>query len=239
MSKKDSSVGAIVAVAIFSVALLGLVIWRTIARESNKIDIAKYDVNSIIGPNDDNGHLGDNVEGDPNAPVLIFEYADYQCSGCATAFPRMKILVEEYSGKLALVYRNFLLSYHQNGTAAASAAEAAAIQGYWSDYASLLFANQSVWASASGSSRTDMFSNMFRTASKGKGDEEKFVKDMNSEDVKAKINFDANLSKGLDITGTPSFFLDGEKLDFDGAGARSEEDFLNFMRGKIDAKLNK
>ena len=69
MSKKDSSVGAIVAVAIFSVALLGLVIWRTIARESNKIDIAKYDVNSIIGPNDDNGHLGDNVEGDPNAPV--------------------------------------------------------------------------------------------------------------------------------------------------------------------------
>ncbi|MBQ3325797.1 thioredoxin domain-containing protein [Candidatus Saccharibacteria bacterium] len=239
MSKKDSSVGAIVAVAIFSVALLGLVIWRTIARESNKIDIAKYDVNSIIGPNDDNGHLGDNVEGDPNAPVLIFEYADYQCSGCATAFPRMKKLVEEYSGKLALVYRNFLLSYHQNGTAAASAAEAAAIQGYWSDYASLLFANQSVWASASGSSRTDMFSNMFRTASKGKGDEEKFVKDMNSEDVKAKINFDANLSKGLDITGTPSFFLDGEKLDFDGAGARSEEDFLNFMRGKIDAKLNK
>lgn len=239
MSKKESNIGAIIAVAVFSVLLLGVVIWRTVAKESNKIDVGKYNVNTIIGPNDDNGHLGDNVEGNPDAPVKIFEYADYQCSGCATAFPRMKKLVSEYDGKLALVYRNFLLSYHQNGTAAASAAEAAAIQGYWSDYATLLFANQSVWASATGSGRTEMFTNLFRTASKGQGDEEKFVKDIKSEEVKAKINFDANLSKDLDITGTPTFYLDGEKLDFDAAKAYSEEDFLNFMRGKIDAKLNK
>ena len=237
MNRKSSNLGPIIAVIVFCVFLLGLIGFKVISNIVANSNMGQYDVNTIIAPNDDNGHIGDNVEGDPNAPVLIFEYADFQCSGCATAFPRMKKLVEEYDGKLAIVYRNFLLSYHQNGTAAASAAEAAGLQGYWVEYATLLFANQSVWYNASGSSRTDMFASLFHKASNGNGDEDKFIKDMSSADVKAKISFDSKLAKGLDITGTPSFFLDGEKLDFDGAGARTEEGFLDYMREKVNAKL--
>ena len=124
MKQNGTNLGAISAVVVVAVLFLGLVIWRLVDKKASEIDISKYNVNSIIPANDENGHIGDFVEGDPNAPVLIFEYADYQCSGCATAFPRMKKLVAEYDGKLALVYRNFLLSYHQNGTAAASAATA-------------------------------------------------------------------------------------------------------------------
>lgn len=232
---KESKTGIIIAVVCVAI-LLGFFMIKSFIG-GGFTNNGKYDVNTIIGPNDDNGHIGDNVAGNADAPVKIFEYADYQCSGCATAFPRMKKLVEEYDGKLALVYRNFLLSYHQNGTAAASAAQAAGLQGYWSEYATKLFANQSVWASASGSERTDLFKEMFRAVSNGQGDEDKFVKDMSSADVKAKIKFDEGLSKDLDITGTPTFYLDGQKLDFDGAGARTEEDFLNFMRLHIDAKL--
>ena len=247
MNKKGTNLGPIIAVAVFSVLLLGLVIWRL--ADKKVIDIKKYtvetsetgnygeNINKIIPANDDNGHIADHVEGNPDAEVLIFEYADYQCSGCATAFPRMKKLVEEYDGKVALVYRSFLLSYHQNGTAAASAAEAAGLQGYWQPYAEKLFANQSTWFYASGSERTDIFRDFFRTVSNGQGDEEQFVKDMNSEKVKEKVNFDIALAQSLDIPGTPSFYLNGERIDF--SEAKTEEEFLNLMREKVDAELNK
>ncbi len=234
VKNKESNIGIIIAIAIAAI-VVGLFTIKIFTSEI--VEVGKYDVNTVIGPNDDNGNIGDNIEGNPDAPIKIFEYADYQCSGCATAFPRMKKLVEEYDGKLAIVYRNFLLSYHQNGTAAASAAQAAGIQGYWSEYATKLFEEQATWASATGSERTDLFKGIFRSVSNGKGDEEKFVEDMSSSRVKAKIKFDESLSKNIDITGTPTFYLDGEKLDFDGAGARTEEDFLNFMRVMINAKL--
>ena len=169
--------------------------------------------------------------------MVIFEYADFQCSGCASANPRVNKLIEEYNGKLAVVYRNFLLSYHQNGTAAASAAEAAGLQGYWKEYADKLFANQSVWASATGDSRTDMFVDLFSNVTGGKGDTEKFIADMSSAEVKARVNFDMGLADDLDIPGTPSFFLNGERIDL--TNVSTEDEFLKLFRSKIDEELKK
>ncbi len=235
MDRKGKNVGAIIIAVVASVLIIGLIVAKVIEKKATEVNVSKYDINTIIAGNNDNGHIGDHVDGDPNAPILIFEYADYQCSGCATAWPRMQKIIEEYEGKVAIVYRSFLLSYHQNGTAAASAAEAAGLQGYWFDYATRLFANQSIWANASGEERTEVFSDMFRTVTNGTGDEKKFISDMSSTDVKAKINFDVTIAKSLDIPGTPSFFLDGERIDF--SSTKTEEEFLNLMREKINAKL--
>ena len=60
---------------------------------------------------------------------------------------------------------------------------------------------------------------------------------MNSEKVKEKVNFDIALAQSLDIPGTPSFYLNGERIDF--SEAKTEEEFLNLMREKVDAELNK
>ena len=125
-----------------------------------------------------------------------------------------------------------------NGYTAASAAEAAGLQGYWKEYADKLFTNQSVWSSASGDERTDIFVNFFNIVTNGQGDEAKFRSDMTSEAVKKKINFDGTLGDRTGkIEGTPTFFLDGEKIDF--SGASGEEGFLNVFREKIDEKLGK
>lgn len=235
MSKTGKNVGWIVAIIIIIVAFLGIVIWRFADKKANEIDYGQYDRNSIIAGNENNGNIADHVKGSADAPVVIYEYADYQCSGCASANPRVNKLIEEYAGKLAVVYRNFLLSYHQNGTAAASAAEAAGLQGYWKEYADKLFANQSVWSNATGDTRTQMFADLFSSVTDGKGDVEKFISDMNSAEVKAKINFDMGLADDLDIPGTPSFYLDGERIDF--SNVSGEDGFLNLFREKIDAKL--
>ena len=125
MNKKGTNSGWIVAIVAILVIFVGIVGWRLADKKANSVDYSKYDINSYIEASDDNGQIADHIKGDKNAPVLIFEYADYQCSACAGMNSRVNKLLEEYGGKLAIVYRNFLLNYHQNATAAASAAEAA------------------------------------------------------------------------------------------------------------------
>lgn len=235
MDGKGKNVGWVVAIVAIIIAFVGIVGWRIADKKANQVDYSKYDSNTIIEGNEDNGGISDHIKGSADAPVLIYEYADYQCSGCASANPRVNKLIEEYAGKLGVVYRNFLLSYHQNGTAAASAAEAAGLQGYWKEYADKLFANQSVWASASGDTRTDMFVDLFANVTDGKGDVDKFISDMNSAEVKAKINFDMGLAEDLDIPGTPSFFLNGERIDI--SNISGEDAFMELMRSKIDEAL--
>lgn len=237
MKKGMSNVVAAILVALVAILVIGGIIWAGISKKANETDYSKYDINTVISANEDNGNIGDHIKGNPDAPVKIFEYADFQCSACATINPRVNKILAEYGDKLAVVYRNFLLSYHQNGTAAASAAEAAGLQGYWKEYADKLFTNQSVWANASGDSRTDIFLDLFRSVTNGTGDEAKFVADMKSEEVKKKLSFDAGITKNLDIPGTPSFFIDGERIDF--SNAKSADDYLEIFREKIDAKLNK
>ena len=128
-SRSGFSKVAIVSIILGTGALISMVVVALNYKKENEVDYSKYNFNEIIEGTEDNGNISDHIKGDANAPVKLFEYADYQCPGCATTNPRLNKLVEEYDGKLAVVYRNFLLSYHQNGTAAASAAEAAALQG--------------------------------------------------------------------------------------------------------------
>ena len=229
---KKGNIGAIIAIFAIIALFVGVAIWRVI----DKSRIADYDVNSVISANADNGEISDHVKGDlETAKAVIFEYADFQCEACALHNPRVNKLIDEYNGDLAVVYRNYLLPYHKNGTAAASAAEAAGLQGYWKEYADKLFTNQSVWYSASGDERTQLFVDFFNSVTNGQGDEAKFRSDMTSEAVKKKLNFDAELGNHVDITGTPTFYLNGEKIDF--SGAKGEDGFLAVFREKIDEAI--
>ena len=153
---KGFSVAGLV-IGILVVILLGVATYAVIDGNNKATNYDDYDFNSVISATDNNGNIGDHVKGNPEAPVLIFEYADFQCPGCASINTRVNRVVEQLEGKLAVVYRNFLLSYHQNGTAAASAAEAAGLQGYWKEYADKLFEEQSEWEYASTSERTELF----------------------------------------------------------------------------------
>lgn len=212
--KGFSTVGAIVAIAIIGIIAVGTYIVIDGNNKATKFE--EYDFYSIIAPDSSNGQIGDHVKGDKNAKTLIFEYADYQCPGCASINPRVNAAVEQSNGKLAVVYRSFLLSYHQNGTAAASAAEAAGLQGFWKEYADALFTNQAEWEYASASNRTSLFNKYFTEISNGQGDLDKFQKDISSEQVSKKISFDMGIGKRIDVSGTPAFYVDGQKIDWAG-----------------------
>lgn len=223
MDKKTGIIIAII-IAIFGVAIgIGI---------SQRGEAPEY-LSTIIAPSAESGNLPENVEGNPDAPILIFEYADYQCEGCASINPKLNQLVEDYDGKVAVVYRNYVQSYHANGTAAASAANAAAIQGYWQEFKDLLFANQNDWYYADVSARQEQFEKYFATASAGKGDIDKFRLDMNSEAVSQKIAFDRKLSEERKLSYTPLIYLGKTKIDQSEMGAN----FIENMHTKIDALL--
>lgn len=246
---KGFSVAGVV-IVVLVVALLGVATYAIIDGNNKATDFNNYDFYSVIGPTADNGNIGDHVKGDADAPALIFEYADYQCPGCASINPKVNKAVEQMNGKLAVVYRSYLLSYHQNGTAAASAAEAAGLQGYWKPYADKLFSEQSEWEYASASERTALFNKYFEEVTDGKGDVDKFNRDIASENVSKKISFDGGIGKRIDVQGTPAFYVDGQWINWGDAGsvtvngktiswdsARSGDDFVKLLKDITAAKL--
>ncbi len=246
---KGFSVAGIV-IGVLVVAILGIATYAVIDGNNKATNYDDYDFYTVIEPSEDNGNIGDHVKGSADAPVVIFEYADYQCPGCASINPRVNKVVEQLDGKLAVVYRSFLLSYHQNGTAAASAAEAAGLQGYWKEYADKLFSEQSEWEYATASERTTYFNQYFEEVTDGKGDLEKFNADIASEAVSKKINFDMGIGKRINVSGTPAFYIDGQLINWGEAGsitingqtiswssARSGEEFAELLKEIVAAKL--
>ena len=211
---KGFSRGGVI-IGILIIAFIGITTYLVVDGNNKATNFNNYNFYSIIEPSEDNGNIGDHIKGDKNAPVVIFEYADFQCGYCAMMNPIVDEIVEKADGKLAIVYHNYLLSYHQNGTAAASAAEAAGLQGYWKEYVDILFDNQDEWASTSSSERSNLFNKYFNEVTNGKGDLDKFNSDISSNEVSKKINFDMGIGKRIDdITGTPAFLIDGKLIDF-------------------------
>jgi len=235
----DKKTGIIIGVIVAAFAvLIGATMFLN---REEKVDYSKYNFEEVIPADEFSGNLPEMVVGNPDAPVKIFEYADYQCEGCAAMNPQINALLAEYdSDQVALVFRNTVLSYHQNGTAAASAAQAAALQGYWKEFKDLMYANQNEWYYSGANDRQEQFEEYFQKASGGKGDLVKFREDMNSKEVAKKVSFDSGLydyqteNDGMEEAWTPMFYVDGELID---QYHNREMNIIDEMRKKIDAKL--
>lgn len=191
-------------VIILCVSILGGLVWMS---RSNQIDVSGIDVNTIQEASAMNGNIADHTTGNMDSKVIMFEYGDYQCSGCAAAYPIVKQAVEKYSDKMGFIFRNFpLYSIHPNAFAASSAAEAAGIMGKYWEMHDYLYANNSAWVSLTGQDRTDYFV----AAAKSLGlDTNRFTTLLTDPRVKKKIDFDVALGKVLNINATPSMFVDG------------------------------
>ncbi len=85
----------------------------------------------------------DHIQGEPDAPIILVEYGDYECPHCAHAYPIIKEVQKQFGKQLAFVFRNFPLNQiHPNAEDAAEAAEfAAEHQKFWQMH-DALFENQ-------------------------------------------------------------------------------------------------
>lgn len=165
-----------------------------------------------------------------SAKVTVVEFGDYQCPACAISEPAVKELILRYIPKkteqVNFVFRNFPLSQHQNALISAEAAEAAAEQGKFWEMHDKLYENQNQWAESN--NPVDIFVSYAKELGL---DIEKFKQTAESGKFAAKIQQDRNDGNTLGVNSTPTFFINGKKLE-------SAPSFENF-KSRIDQELNK
>ena len=203
MSKK-----AWIVFSVIVVVLLGGLVYLS---SKDKVDVSNVNEKSILGASEKNGNIADHVFGNKASKVILIEYGDFQCPGCGGAHPQIKAITEEYKDKIAFVFRNFpLTNIHPNAKAAAAAVEAAGFQGkYWQMH-NIVFENQNDWKDATTDERDARFTSYAVAVGANK---DRFVTDLTNANISKKISFDQALGKKVDVTGTPTFFLNGSKLD--------------------------
>ena len=168
---------------------------------------------TINPPSEETGYLPEKVINNPEtAEMILYEYADFACPHCADWNNIVNNLLEEYGEKIALVFRNYDLKF-KNGPAAARAATAASTQGYFKEYKDLLFSNQSEWTSETEEKLNELFIDYFKVASNNAGDLEKFKTDLESDAIKARLEFEQSLGKKIHLSGTPTFRINGKTIN--------------------------
>ncbi len=220
MSKKTWIIFAIIVVA-FVGGMMAL-------SESNKINLDSIDINNIIPANDQNGNTEEHTKGTTDSKVVLIEYGDYQCAGCASVNKRINALAEDYNDQLVIVFRNYTIDRHQNALSAAAAAESANLQGKFWEMHNLIYDNQSEWSTAGVTERNDLYLSYAKQLGL---DETKFTEGMKDTSVRKKIEFDKAVAKKAGLDSTPYFTLNGEKIDYE-----TWSDDAKF-RAKIDQVL--
>jgi protein-disulfide isomerase len=145
--------------------------------------------------------------GDPDAPITIVEFTDFQCPFCVRHFqetyPR---IVEEYvdTGVVRYVFKDFpLYSIHPQASEAAQAARCAGEQDAFLEMHDLLFQRQSLW---SGDQSTETFIDLAEELDLDAADFEQCLTSGKQEEA---VDADYNQGVQLGVTGTPAFFING------------------------------
>lgn len=153
----------------------------------------------------------DHIMGNANATVVVVEYSDFQCPFCGR-FARQEFdtIKQNYidTGKIRFVFRHFpLRNIHNRAEAAARATECANDQGQFFAYHDLVFHT----TDANGTILTD--TQLQAHAATLGMDTTTFNSCFPPGDSKsARVQQDVNSGTALTITGTPTFFINGQRL---------------------------
>lgn len=149
---------------------------------------------------------GDWIQGLPDAKVTLLVYSDFQCPYCAQFDPVVDQLLKSNPQDFRLVFRHFPLPYHNNALLTAQAAEAAGKQGKFFEMKTLLFANQTTWASLP---ETELRAWLDEQAATLALDADQFAADLEDQALKDKIQNSFNIGYQAGVNGTPFFLVNG------------------------------
>jgi protein-disulfide isomerase len=183
-------------------------------------DSSEYDEGGLPVGFTEDGHA---YRGDPGAPVVIQEYSDYQCPFCSRFYMQtLPSLLENQiaGGDAVLIYYDFpLANIHPQASAAANAARCAGEQGaaaYWAMH-DTLFSRPEEWAV------TDSATVFVSYAEELTLDIEVFESCVAENRYAAEIQADLASGQSQGVTGTPTFFINGQKL----VGAQPLDSFVS------------
>jgi protein-disulfide isomerase len=178
-----------------------------------------------------NSQLSEVKTGEGTTGVTLVEWGDFQCPACASYYPIVKQIKEKYGDKITFQFRNLPLSeIHPHAILAARSAMAADKQGKFWEYHDLLYENQRSWTDLSDA--TEVFDGY---AEQLELNMDQFRADRASDEVNSIVQADRAEAQRLGFTGTPTFVLDGQKLD---PTPQSFDEFVKKIDEAIAAKQN-
>ena len=148
-------------------------------------------------------------KGDPNAPVTIIEFGDFQCPYCGRFFAQTEPQIDEtyiQSGKVRFGYFGFAF-LGQESNWAAEAAECAADQNKFWEYHDTLYSSQS------GENQGAFNKDNLKKIAEGLGlDTSAFNECFDSGKYKQLIQDDSNAASSLGVRSTPTFLINGQAI---------------------------
>jgi len=139
------------------------------------------------------------TRGPQNAPVLVVEFADYECPYCQRIHPDLKRLLEEFTGKVAVAFKDFPLPMHRQAQKAAEAARCAGEQGRFWEFHDALFENNQ---------RLEV-AQLKEYARVLKLDAARFDQCLDAGEQAVAVQKDLAQAQRLGLTGTPSLLING------------------------------
>lgn len=167
------------------------------------------------------------TKGAREAPAVLIEYGDFQCPACRAYYPVVKELSGELKERLLVAYRHFPLRQpHPQAQLAAQAAEAAGRQGKFWEMHDVLFERQGDWAN-----NNEARAIFGRYAEELGLDRGRWEADLEEAAIRDKIESDYRSGLTARVDSTPTFFLNGEKLQ----GFRNFDEFRERIRAAAGA----
>lgn len=155
------------------------------------------------------GQTSNHVIGENKAGVTLVEFGDFQCPACRQYFPIVEQVVDKYKADIQFQFRHYpLVQIHKHAFEGSRAAEAAGKQDkFWEMYR-LLYQNQEGWSVLSDPLPT------FVGYAKSLGlNTEKFQTDYASSEINDTINADYQEGLKIGANSTPTFVLNGKKVE--------------------------
>jgi Na+/H+ antiporter NhaA len=144
----------------------------------------------------------DHVRGNPEAPVTLVEYGDFECPYCGQAEDVIRELLAESGLDLRYVFRHLPLNdVHPHAQLASEAAEAAGAQGAFWDMHDLLLERQDALTPK----------DLMRYAQELGLDLDRFRDDLRASRYAARIARDVESADASGVSGAPTFFINGRR----------------------------
>jgi protein-disulfide isomerase len=144
----------------------------------------------------------DHIRGNPNAPLTLVEYGDYECPFCSRATGAIDEVRDHFGDELRYVWRHLPLErVHPHAMLAARAAEAAGLQGRYFEMGIKMFEFQDFLE----------LEHLYRYADGVGCDITTFDEDLHSPRVLHRVQDDAQDAELMDLNSTPTFFVNGSR----------------------------
>jgi protein-disulfide isomerase len=159
------------------------------------------------------------ARGNPQAPVTIVEFSDFQCPYCARARPTVNRVRQEYGDRVRWVFRHFPLDFHAQAQKAGEASACAGDQGRFWEMHDLL------WANTGKLQVPDLKAHAAALGLDGAA----FAECLDSGRHARLVEADAEAGQGYGVSGTPAFFINGRPL----VGAQPFEAFAQAIDDEL------